>query len=407
MKKEAYTLLRRHHAKIVSWIFVIFLLLSFSFRGESVQSGNVTTAVPNKSVKVFVDGKQIPCYSIAGNLFINANHLKYFGFEIKDNKKFRFNPQVVSLSPIPAQEFSREFTALDTPIFIDLESVATPAFYVQGEYLIFLNSIFWFCSVNKKGNDYYLKINRDLLSNYYLIRNFHVLKSSVNEYTLNQAVVKIDWKTLQLKVENVSKTLDYSGYVFAHTFNSFPKDFTFLSGIDIQNGIIASIPVSFKVTEYSGTTSTQQSGMTFANQLTVEKVVNLKDFVAKLKFISSICLQNNRNIPLKVFSTNVGVTYNNIPQVTIEVVNLSLKPVDAFELNFKCYDAFNRPVKYLGFGDNMVRGLVQKQNIVPFSSSAFTWTLGDYKNTVSIKDIKFVLIHFVDGKIQNFGGSKK
>ena len=90
------------------------------------------------------------------------------------------------------------------------------------------------------------------------------------------------------------------------------------------------------------------------------------------------------------------VTNNTIgtPEANLEFINISFKTIRAFEIEFRCYDDFKRPVKKYRYGSNKFIGIAQQENLAPGKELNCKWVLYGYDNTTNLKYMKIRKIVF-------------
>ena len=94
---------------------------------------------------------------------------------------------------------------------------------------------------------------------------------------------------------------------------------------------------------------------------------------------------------------NYSITKNIIgsPEITIYTHKLTSKTIDAFDIEFYCFNNYNEPVS-CNFISNKFNGTVQK--IVP-QNGEFTWNLCLASTMTKIDSLKITRVHFTDGTI--------
>lgn len=107
----------------------------------------------------------------------------------------------------------------------------------------------------------------------------------------------------------------------------------------------------------------------------------------------------NGNVPIKFMDYGVYRDVISFPYLSVSYKNLSDKKIDAFEISFKCYDSYGKPVnEYLG-SNNYVTELIQIGSLGSGLTSNFSVDLMFYYNTTKIEDLKITSVHFEDGEV--------
>ncbi|MCB2299248.1 DUF5050 domain-containing protein [Clostridium tagluense] len=110
-------------------------------------------------------------------------------------------------------------------------------------------------------------------------------------------------------------------------------------------------------------------------------------------------LKQNNNIPIKFVEADVNRNIIKVPELNIAFKNLTEKTIDGFEISFKCYDSYDKPVNKYGGSGNYVKELVQVKGFASGQTLSYDCNLILYYDTFKIKDLKIVSIHFSDGKV--------
>lgn len=113
-----------------------------------------------------------------------------------------------------------------------------------------------------------------------------------------------------------------------------------------------------------------------------------------------------RNQRCPVISIASEITYNciGIPRTNIIFYNTTKRIVEALEIDFACYDSFNRRLGRYTYGGVRFKGIVQNLWIEPKTKTQkLMWTLHGYENTTYIKNITILQIKFKDGYIWKRG----
>jgi hypothetical protein len=93
----------------------------------------------------------------------------------------------------------------------------------------------------------------------------------------------------------------------------------------------------------------------------------------------------------------VWISYNSIghPEINVRVRNVSRKSIDAFEVMFSLYDAYDRPAKHYLNETNQYGGIFQKSTIGPGATKEVTWTPYGYDLTAKA-EARLDSVHFSD-----------
>lgn len=135
----------------------------------------------------------------------------------------------------------------------------------------------------------------------------------------------------------------------------------------------------------------------FKSQYTISKKDALiQEERKKQAEIASTFWKEHESSPIEISS--YGVSYNliNTPEFYVEAKNVSEKTIDAFDIQFFCYDNFNNPVNNTFKNTNVCYGTHQKI-ISPGDSvnSSTVWTGTLFSNTTKITAI-ITNVHFTD-----------
>lgn len=102
---------------------------------------------------------------------------------------------------------------------------------------------------------------------------------------------------------------------------------------------------------------------------------------------------SNSDIPLAKVDFWVENEYG-VPVACIKVKNVSTKPIDAFKVNIRCYNAYGEGVNM--FGSNLFRGIAQRDVIDVGQTMTLRWNLYGFSSTKKISP-KIYSVHFTDG----------
>ncbi|BBI33339.1 stalk domain-containing protein [Cohnella abietis] len=211
----------------------------------------------------------------------------------------------------------------------------------------------------------------------------------VNEYDYRSSIIGFDKKSTKKynNYEVAKMTSDTNEIYIGSAVESLKKYSSYVSDdFDDSDDYVKSNMNYSKVKAY------------YKSKSYIDKIVALvkeeKDAqAAKLKKE----LQANKNKPLKV--NDVSITYNSIsvPEVNLEIKNLTTKTIVAYEMRVSCYDDFDRPVKRFLSSSNLYLGISQNNKIASGEYQTDTWTLNLYDLTTKVKNVTITAVKFSDG----------
>lgn len=103
--------------------------------------------------------------------------------------------------------------------------------------------------------------------------------------------------------------------------------------------------------------------------------------------------------PLKLVDAYITYDIIYMPEVNLEVKNLTNKTIDAYEMELECYDTYDRPVREIITASNKFLGISQNNELKPYRSQTDTWSLTWYENVTKVKNVKITSVHFTDGTV--------
>ncbi len=110
-------------------------------------------------------------------------------------------------------------------------------------------------------------------------------------------------------------------------------------------------------------------------------------------------LSKEQKCPLLIIESSVTFNSINTPIAQITFYNNSNKSVDAFEVDFDCFNAWDEPVNYYRYGKNAFRGFSQNIQIDEKDTKNLEWNLTGFNQTAKVKNVRIYRLHFTDGSI--------
>ncbi|MFF2484329.1 copper amine oxidase N-terminal domain-containing protein [Paenibacillus sp. NPDC058071] len=108
-------------------------------------------------------------------------------------------------------------------------------------------------------------------------------------------------------------------------------------------------------------------------------------------------LVKNKNVPFKIRKYSISYDTLGYPDANISLLNLTDKRIVSFELSFSCYDAYGDKVNGLFSNSNRFYGLGNNVSVKSGESFTFTWSLSEFGDTASLKNIQIDKVAFSDG----------
>ncbi len=103
-------------------------------------------------------------------------------------------------------------------------------------------------------------------------------------------------------------------------------------------------------------------------------------------------------VPLVIRNTSISYNSINVPQVNINLLNISGKYVTSFELEWVCYDAYgNITTDYPWLYNGSFTGWMDNADLSARQTKSYYWTLYSNERTTSIRNLRVTRVAFSDG----------
>ena len=162
----------------------------------------------------------------------------------------------------------------------------------------------------------------------------------------------------------------------------------------LYNEIIPQIQYALSVTDYNGAIDICDDAL---DKFWDYENVFFEDIVNTVYVVMDTWRATVKQ-PVAAISSYVTDSYG-IKQANIVLRNISYKEISAIELEFNCYNTFNEPVKYYGFGSRQFDGYAQQMSFGTLDTQSWHWSLYGYSETDRIKNIKITRVAFADGTV--------
>ncbi|WP_039765726.1 MULTISPECIES: hypothetical protein [unclassified Caldicellulosiruptor] len=377
--------MKKKFVKVLSLTLTLALICLFSHTISYALTSPVTVKLSD--YKVYIDGVQLPVYSVNGNLMVNVFHLDYYGYKIlsSENGVYCFRQLGESVVGVPRSKWNEKINTVNIKPknWCILNGQQVPVLYLNKQPFIFLNELYRKNGVKMNGKrvDIVLGIldGEQKTSEYYDQLNFllKILKNDTKivEYTIAYAYYDPKKRKSYL---GTSEDID-------ELFDEMEKnDYTLL-----QYYVLG---CTYYDSDYD------KQVYVFEDCVDLIKYYTTQEYINKLRFIFGLYQKANNNCPIYVNSTEVDTKTYNFPVAKIELFNLSLTPVDAIELSFSCLTIFGQPAKDSS-GSMQYTGI--KQNIcIPALDNYMTlWDLSKYSSVGKISNVVIKRLHFIDDSI--------
>lgn len=415
---------------------IVLSLLTVSIYADITKTGLDIAQQLHTDIKVFINNNQIPAMNINGNIAVNTQDLLNYGFDVLWNGDERTvcikrnYTKKIEKTDFKDNENLKIGTVIGTAKSSDIKTYVVtdtfvkyiPSYNINGNTAILLSDLGNFGIINWDNVLRILKLDlaeniddnlpvkfmndskignfgkEELLSiygvNIFLNKNTRKIENDKKNFI-------IGLKSGEGKIVSASYENDDTKIFLARIIESIEgyPDYGFNSRVyegydwkvETNHGYTEKIPYKIN-THYDK----------YINSILLDSYLNEVIHYEEKIIQASVeqlekDLKNNKNIPLKIVSSYVENNSIGTPEATIIVQNLTIKVINAFELSFQCYDTYDRPVKRLFSGGNIMNGIAQEENIESGAETSCTWNLTLYDLTTKIKNVKITSVHFTDG----------